>query len=213
MTYTITGISLAAAAGLNAFIPLLVLALADRITTEVALSRPFNVISTTGGIVVLLTLLTIDLILDKLPKLEHVNDLLNSAIRPAAGAFLLMAITDGRGEVSIVVAMLLGLLIAGAVHAAKAMARIRMSSTTDGLMNPFVSLAEDGISALLTLLAIAVPWVGLGFLAVSGFGLAWIYRIVPNSKRTRKGGPESTQEPNEVAVAGIADPEGNVHRG
>lgn len=186
MTYTVSAIALAAAAGLNAYIPLLGLALADRLTGRIDLDRPFDVISSTGGIVVLLVLLTIEVVVDKIPKVDMVNDLVNSAIRPAAGAFLFMAITDGHGEVDMIVAMTLGLLIAGGAHAAKSISRLRATEATDGMINPLMSLAEDTISAMLTMLAILLPWLSLASLVLFGGGLAWLYRAVPNSDSLRR---------------------------
>ena len=181
LTNTLTGILLAASAGLNAYIPLLGLALADRATSSIELSKPFDVISGPAGIAILLFLLTIDLVVDKIPRLDHINDLISTALRPAAGMFLIMAVTDGKGEIDEVVAMLLGLFIAGGVHAYKAINRVKLAFRSTGIANPLVSLVEDGIAAMLTLLALALPWLGLVFLGFGGFALSWFYRIVPNS--------------------------------
>jgi hypothetical protein len=186
LTNTLTGILLAASAGLNAYIPLLGLALADRASTSVDLARPFDVISSTAGIVVLLLLLTVDLVLDKIPRLDHLNDLISTALRPAAGMFLLMSVTDGKGEVDEIVAMLLGLLVAGAVHAYKAISRVNMARKTTGAGSPLISLFEDGLSSMLTLLALTVPWLGAVFLAIGAVVLAWFYRAVPYSLGGRR---------------------------
>ena len=51
-----------------------------------------------------------------------------------------------------------------------------LRSATNGLANPMVSLVEDGIAGLTTLLAIVFPWVGLAFAIPAGIGLGWIYR-------------------------------------
>lgn len=167
---------LAAAAGLNAFLPILGLALADRFTSKVDLPQPYNIISSVGGIAILLLLVTIDLIADKIPRVDHLNDLINSPIRPAAGMFLMMAAVSGKNEVHEIVAMFLGLLIAGAVHVYKTISRTRITVATNGLANPMVSLIEDGIAGITTLLAIAVPWIGLAVAIPAGIGLGWVYR-------------------------------------
>jgi len=176
VTNTLTGLLLAAAAGLNAFLPMLGLALADRFTSFVDLSQPYDIISSTVGIGVLLLLVTIELIADKIPRIDHINDLINSPIRPAAGMFLMMAAVSHTGEIHEVVAMFVGLLMAGAVHVFKSINRTRITTATNGLANPMVSLVEDGIAGLTTLLAIVVPWVGLAFAIPAGIGLGWIYR-------------------------------------
>lgn len=176
MTNTLTGMLLAAAAGLNAFLPILGLALADRFTSKVDLPQPYNIISSAAGIVILLALVTIDLIADKIPRIDHLNDLVNSPIRPAAGMFLMMAAVSGKNEIHEVVAMFIGLLLAGAVHVYKSISRTRITVATNGLANPMVSLIEDGIAGVTTFLAIAVPWIGLAFAIPAGIGLGWVYR-------------------------------------
>lgn len=192
MTSTLTGMLLAAAAGLNAYLPILGLALADRFTNYVDLPQPYNVISSIGGIVVLVVLVTIDLIADKIPRIDHINDLINSPLRPAAGMFLMMATVSGQGEIHEVVAMFIGLLLAGAVHVYKSISRTKITVATNGLANPMVSLVEDAIAGLTTLLAIVFPWVGLAFAIPAGIGLGWIYR--------------KTSGPNDIVKRPEADP-------
>jgi len=167
---------LAAAAGLNAFLPVLGLALADRFTNQVDLPQPYNIISSTAGIAILLLLVTIDLIADKIPRIDHLNDLINSPIRPAAGMFLMMAAVSGQNEIHEVVAMFIGLLLAGAVHVYKSISRTRITVASNGMANPMVSLIEDSIAGLTTFLAIVAPWIGLVFIIPAGIGLGWVYR-------------------------------------
>ena len=87
-TAILTGIGLAAPAGLNAYIPLLALALADRATTQVTLHAPYDVLSSNIGIAILIVLLTIEIAVDKIPGVDHVNDIIQSFVRPAAGAIV-----------------------------------------------------------------------------------------------------------------------------
>jgi hypothetical protein len=183
VTNTLTGVLLAAAAGLNAFLPILGLALADRFTDYVNLPQPYDIISSVGGIAILLVLVTIELVADKIPRVDHINDLINSPIRPAAGMFLMMAAVSGQGEIDVVVAMFIGLVVAAAVHVYKSVNRTRITIATNGLANPMVSIVEDAIAGMTTLLAIVFPWVGLAFAIPAGIGLSWIYRKTsgPNS--------------------------------
>lgn len=176
MTNALTGVLLAAAAGLNAFLPILGLALADRFTSYVNLPRPYNIISSVAGIAILLALVTIELIADKIPRIDHINDLINSPIRPAAGMFLMMAVVADDGEIHEIVALFIGLIVAGAVHAYKSINRTRITVASNGLANPMVSLIEDGVAGMTTFLAIVFPWAGLVFVIPAGIGLAWIYR-------------------------------------
>ncbi len=72
--------------------------------------------------------------------------------------------------------MFIGLFVAGAVHVYKSVSRTRITVASNGLANPMVSLIEDGIAGVTTLLAIVFPWVGLAFAIPAGIGLGWIYR-------------------------------------
>jgi len=179
LTYPIvTGICLAASAGLNAYLPLLMLALADRITDRVNLDTPYDFISSTWTILALVVLLTIELIADKIPGIDHANDLIQSVIRPAAGAFLMMAVINDNSSLNPVVGMIIGLLIAVGVHSVKALSRPQITLKTGGIGNPIVSLLEDGIAGLISVLAILVPIAAIILLVFSGAFLIWSYRSV-----------------------------------
>ena len=192
---------LAAAAGLNAFLPLLGLALADRFTDKVDLPQPYSIISSGAGIAILLVLVTIDLVADKIPRIDHLNDLISSPIRPAAGMFLMMAAVSGKNEIHEVVAMFIGLLLAGSIHAYKSIKRARITLATNGLANPMVSLIEDGIAGVTTLLAIVAPWIGLAVVIPAGIGLSWVYRNTggPNDL-VRKSKDEGSRVISETPV-------------
>lgn len=144
-------------AGLNAYIPLLAVALADRYTGLIQLAAPYDVISSPVAIAVLAVLLLIEVFADKIPLIDHVNDLLQSPLRPAAGAILLMASTDAVDSINPVVAMIMGLLIAGGIHTTKTTFRPVVTATTVGVGNPIVSAVEDGIAIFVTVLALIAP--------------------------------------------------------
>ena len=153
----LTGLGLAAPAGLNAYIPLLVLALAARFSESVTLAAPFDLLASTPAIIVLLLLLTVELVVDKVPGVDHINDLINTVIRPVAGALLAVAVTSEAVAINPVLAGALGLTAAGTVHAAKATTRVASTGTTAGLFNPLISFAEDLVATISSLLAIFVP--------------------------------------------------------
>jgi hypothetical protein len=158
----LTGLGLAMPAGLNAYIPLLAVAIADRYTGLIELNAPYDALSSPVVMIVLAVLLTIEVLADKIPVVDHVNDLIQSAIRPAAGAVLLMASTDAVQSINPVLAMILGLIIAGSVHTAKTSFRPLVTATTGGLGNPVVSTVEDGTAIGLTVVALIAPIV-IGF--------------------------------------------------
>ncbi len=144
-------------AGLNAYIPLLAVALADRYTGLIQLAAPYDVISSPVVIAVIGILLGIELLADKIPIVDHVNDLIQSAIRPTAGAVLLMASTASVESINPIVAMILGLLVAGGIHTTKTTFRPVVTATTAGVGNPIVSAFEDGFAIVVTVIALIAP--------------------------------------------------------
>lgn len=169
----LTGLGLAAPAGLNAYIPLLTLALADRATDRVTLHPPYDALSSTPVILLLVVLLTIEIVVDKVPGVDHLNDLVQTIVRPAAGAILMLAAGSSAVELSPVVLAILGILAAGALHAAKAAARPASTLGTAGLFTPFISMGEDALATAASVSAIFAPLLAVVFLV--GFVLLAIW--------------------------------------
>lgn len=165
-TAILTGLGLAAPAGLNAYIPLLALALADRATTRVTLQAPYDVLSSNLGIAVLIILLTIEVGVDKVPGLDHLNDIVQSVVRPVAGAIVALAATAGIVTISPAAMILLGVVLAGSVNAVKVTTRPAVTVGTAGIFNPFVSMAEDLVAILASLIAIFAPLLVIVTLAI-----------------------------------------------
>lgn len=170
---------LAAATGLNAYLPLLIVGLLARFTDLIVLKAPWNALSQPAVLVVLAVLLAIEMTVDKIPAVDSVNDVIQTVFRPAAGAILFAASGNAIGDVSPVLAMICGLLVAGGVHAAKTSARPAVTAGTLGAGNPVVSLAEDVVSGVTTLVSIIAPVVLAGLVLA---GLFWIFR-----RRGRRG--------------------------
>jgi hypothetical protein len=147
---------LSASAGLNAYLPLLIVSIAGKIGF-LELSKPFDVMTSWWVIGVLVVLVLIETFVDKIPAVDTVNDIINTLVRPAAGAILFAATANVVNGISPVVSIILGLLVAGGVHAAKATARPVVTATTAGIGNPVVSTIEDILSAFTALLAVLLP--------------------------------------------------------
>ena len=181
-TAILTGIGLAAPAGLNAYVPLLVLALADRATTYVNLSTPYDALSSNVGIAIIVVLLTIEIAVDKVPGLDHANDIVQSFVRPAAGAIVALASTSGLVTVNPAVMVLLGLVLAGSVNAVKVTTRPVVTVGTGGILNPFVSIGEDVLATFASLAAIFVPALVLVFLAIFAVSSILLLRRLRQSR-------------------------------
>jgi hypothetical protein len=158
LTNVLAAFGLSSSAGLNAYLPLLVVALAARYTNLVQLKAPWDALESPWVIGALTVLLAIEFFADKLPAVNHINDAIQTFVRPTAGAILFASTTQVITNMNPVVALILGLLVAGGVHVAKsAVFRPAVTATTGGLANPVVSLTEDFVALVISLLSVIVP--------------------------------------------------------
>lgn len=147
---------LSGAAGLNAWLPLFASALLARLGT-VDLGAPFDELQTTTGLVVLGTLMAVDFVGDKVPAVDHVLHTVGAVIAPASGAALFAGQTGLETDLPGAVAVVLGAVVAGSVHAERATVRGGSTVGTAGAANPLVSFAEDLGSGVLVVVAFLLP--------------------------------------------------------
>ena len=178
------GIGLSAACGWNTFAPLLVLALADRVSDGAVLGfgqsntsdHPFAWIASIAGILVWLALMTLELILDKIPRVDHAVDVIGTVLRPATGALCFMAVGKSDDSIDIVLAMAVGMVIAGGIHWDKARRRLALASNSLGLGTPFVSMLEDSLSILIAVMSLILGILGPITAVLSWFAIRAAYR-------------------------------------
>jgi hypothetical protein len=153
-----TAFGLSASAGLNAYIPLLIVGVVAHYTDWITLSNPWDLLANPWVLIVLGILVIIEMLADKIPAVNHINDAVQTFIRPAAGAVAFAASANVVTDIHPVLAMVCGLLVAGSVHAVKAaVVRPIVTATTGGAGNVPVSIAEDIFASLMSILAILVP--------------------------------------------------------
>ncbi|MGQ9839815.1 MAG: DUF4126 domain-containing protein [Anaerolineae bacterium] len=157
MIDVLSAFGLSASSGLNAYLPLLIVGLLARYTDLITLKEPWNALENPWVLGVLAVLLLIEMTVDKIPAVDTVNDVIQTFVRPAAGAILFAASGNVISHISPVLAMICGLLVAGGVHAVKATARPAITATTAGLGNSVVSAAEDVVSGTTALISVVLP--------------------------------------------------------
>lgn len=157
----VTAFGVSAPAGLNAYLPLLIVGVTARFTTLITLNEPFTWLTNEWVLATLALLLGIEVFADKLPGVDHLNDAVNTVIRPTAGAIVFAASSNVFGEIHPALAIVLGALAAGTVHAVKATTRPVVTTLTAGVGNPVISVVEDIIAAATTMVAILAPIVVL----------------------------------------------------
>jgi hypothetical protein len=175
---------LSASAGLNAYIPLLMIALLARFTNLINLSQPWDLLASWWIIGLLLVLSLIEFFADSIPAVNHINDVIQSFIRPAAGAIAFAASADVITDVNPVLSLAAGLLIAGGVHSVKALAvRPTVTAATGGTANLPVHILEDITATLVSVLAIVLPVILIILVLVfTGLVLAFIFRKMSRTR-------------------------------
>jgi hypothetical protein len=118
----------------------------------------------------------IEFFADKVPAVNHINDIIQTIIRPVAGAIAFAAGSGVFSDVHPILAMGCGLVVAGGVHAVKsAVIRPAVTVTTGGTGNVPVSMAEDLTSTLVSVLSVVVPVVIAALIVLA---TAWVvYRM------------------------------------
>ncbi|PWB73675.1 MAG: DUF4126 domain-containing protein [Anaerolineales bacterium] len=178
LTGIFTAFGLSASAGLNAYIPLLIVGLLARYTELIRLNQPWDTLSNPWIILMLCVLVIIEMLADKVPAVNHVNDLIQTVVRPAAGAIAFAASANVVTDVNPVLALAAGLLVAGTVHLTKSgVVRPVVTATTGGAGNVPVSVAEDVTSTVLSIVAVVLPiLIGTLLVVLASFIIYWLYR-------------------------------------
>jgi len=189
----LTGTGLAVAAGLNAYIPLLVLGLGGRMLDFVELPAAWSWLENEWVLVILGVLLVIEIVADKIPIVDSVNDWIQTVVRPASGGIAFgtgsasdtAVVTDPASffSSSAWVPVALGIVLALGTHLAKMAVRPALNAVTAGVAAPVVSTAEDLSSVILSLLALLLPI--LVIVAVGGV-IAGFVALIRRARRRRR---------------------------
>jgi len=203
MLELLTGTGLATAAGLNAALPLLVLGVLDRWTTLVELPAAWGWLSDPWVLAILAGLLVLEVVADKIPGIDHVNDLVQTVVRPTAGG---LAFGAGSGSTTVAVTdpasfftsnawvpVAIGVVLALTVHTGKALSRPVVTVSTAGLGTPMVSAAQDATSLALSLAAVLVPVLVIVLLAAIVVGAVRVLgRRLRRPRRAGTSAPRRT---------------------
>ncbi len=192
----LTGTGLAASAGLNAYIPLLTMGLLARYTDLIDLPSGWQWLGNGWVVVILAVLLAVEVVADKVPVVDHVNDVVQTVVRPTAGG---LAFGAGSASETVTVSdpgqfftssqwvpVVTGVLIALGVHLLKSAARPVVNATTAGFGAPVASTAEDATSVVMSVVAIILPALVLAFLVGLALFVYWFVRRRRDRRRDRR---------------------------
>jgi len=183
------GISLAACAGLRAFLPLLIVGAAGR-ADLLPLTRSFEWLESWPALTVFGVAVLAEFLADKFPVVDHLLDAAQTFVKPVAGTILMASVLT---ELTPLQATVLGLVAggtsAGAVHLGKAKLRLASSVATAGTGNPVVSFIEDVAAVIGTLASLVVPLLMIFVLVLAVLAGWWAYR------QWRRGRSAAQQSP------------------
>ncbi|MCJ7796695.1 MAG: DUF4126 domain-containing protein [Thermoleophilia bacterium] len=133
---TATGGGLSSLSGLRAFLPLALVGLISRYGLFGAFDlddTPFAILQNPWVIAILLALAVFEIVADKVPVVDSLQDVVAGPLR----------------------------ILAGATHAAKGIVRPGATAASGGTANPFISFLEDLFTFFGTFLVILLPILGL----------------------------------------------------
>lgn len=198
----LTGLGLASAAGLNAYIPLLSMGLLGRFTNLVNLPPAWAWLENGWVLAIVGVLLAVEIVADKIPALDSVNDTVQTFIRPTAGGIVFGSGTAAQtatvtdpGEFARTgqwVPVAIGVVTALVVHLTKTAVRPAANVATAGTAAPVLSTIEDVTSIGLVFVAILVPALVLVAIVALIWGAVWLFR----RRRRRKAGRAVTKGPD-----------------
>ena len=182
----LTGFGLATAAGLNAYIPMLLMGLLGRFTGLVNLPPGWSWLENGWVLTIVAVLLAVEIVADKIPALDSVNDTVQTLVRPTAGGIVFgsgtaaqtAAVTDPAEFASSGqwVPVVIGVITALVVHLTKTAVRPAANVATAGVAAPVLSTVEDLTSVSLTFIAILIPALVLIVVIALVWAAVWLLR-------------------------------------
>jgi hypothetical protein len=158
------------AAGVNLYATALLLGLYGRWFDAASVPEQ---LTSTPVLVVAGVLTVVEFVADKIPWFDSVWDTVHTVVRPGGAALLAIALVGGDASTA-GAAVGLGDAAAGGLagtlaftaHAAKASTRIAVNTSPEPFSNSIVSIAEDGLVAVVVWLAVQHPYWALGVVGV-----------------------------------------------
>lgn len=208
MEQLLTGLGLSTAAGLNAYIPMLLLGLLARFTDVINLPSTWSWLENGWVLGIVAVLLVVEVVADKVPALDSINDTVQTFVRPASGGIVFGS--GSAAETAAVadpgewarsggwVPVLIGVVVALVVSLTKSTVRPAANVATAGAAAPVLSTMEDLTSFGLVFVALLLPVLVLVIL----LALLWMaWRLWRRLRRNNR----------KVAYAQPKDPAPNWH--
>ena len=176
------------ASGVNAYLVVLVLGLADRWGHFEQIP---DQLARTDVLVAAAVLFVGEFVVDKVPYLDSTWDAISTVIRPTVAAVIALLVSGEATSLEQAAYAVLGGGTALASHSVKAGSRLAINTSPEPFSNWTASLAEDGLVVAVVLLVINHPWIALTItvvLLVAGLSLLfWLMGRIRRGWRRWKG--------------------------
>lgn len=184
------------ASGVNAYLVVLVLGIADRVGTFASIP---DTLGRTDVLVAAAALYAVEFVIDKIPYLDSSWDVISTVTRPAIGTAIALLVSGDATSVEQAAYGVLGGGTALASHLVKAGGRLAINASPEPVTNIVASLGEDVAVVGVVLLAIQHPWIALTIaavlLVVGGYVVYHLLRFVRRGWRRWKGRPAPVSGP------------------
>jgi len=169
------------ASGVNAYLVVLILGMADRFGSFADIP---DALARWDVLAVASVLYVMEFVADKIPYIDSTWDAISTAIRPTAGAVIALLIAGDATTLEQAVYATVGGGIALLSHLVKAGIRVGINSSPEPVTNVTASVAEDLTVAGVVTLAIFHPWLALSIAAVLlVVGLVLVFFVFRTARR------------------------------
>lgn len=181
------------ASGVNAYLVVLVLGLADRFGSFEQIP---NALARLDVLIAAGTLYAIEFVADKIPYIDSTWDAISTVIRPTIGAVIALLVSGDATSLEQAGYAVVGGGTALVSHLVKASSRLAINSSPEPFTNITASLGEDVTVLGVVVLAIHHPWIALGVssvLLVAGLVIVYfLSKVIRRGWRRWKGKPALT---------------------
>ena len=170
--------------GINAYLVVLILGLADRIF---GIAEIPDALARTDVLIGAGVLFAIEMVADKIPYVDSVWDSVHTVVRPAVGATIGYLIGHETASLDAAIGAATGGVTALISHGIKAGLRAAVNTSPEPASNVVVSTTEDVAVTGVTALAIAHPWlaatIAFVLLLIGGF---IVYKVAGRIRRYKR---------------------------
>ena len=151
------------ASGVNAYLVVLVLGIADRVNNFAQIP---DELGSWQVLVVAALMYAFEFVADKVPYVDSAWDVISTIIRPLVGGVIGVLLAGDSTEINGLVGGSVGGISALASHSVKAGTRLAVNTSPEPVSNISMSIGEDVVVLALVWFAIEHPYIAAGIAAV-----------------------------------------------